>query len=308
MQNYNIFCIYANYLTKKVYILVYVKKKVYLCTLKFEIICRIMYKTIRHLLVLSVLSAMFVGCVTQKQMTYLSDANSEKAESINADFHPQSEMVIRPGDALTIFVSALDQEAVVPYNLPMVVYAKPGEVQPTTTPSMQYYIVDEAGDIEFPILGKLHIAGLRRNEVEDFVKKELEKQVINPMVHVNLINAKVSVIGEVTRPGQIPITNGRITLLDALAAAGDLTPYGRRDNVLVSREVDGKMQMVRLDLRSTDIYKSPYFFLQQNDVVYVSPNKVRAVSSTNAGLWFSMVSTVASAATVIVTIVSVTQK
>ena len=308
MQNYNIFCIYANYLTKKVYILVYVKKKVYLCTLKFEIICRIMYKTIRHLLVLSVLSAMFVGCVTQKQMTYLSDANSEKAESINADFHPQSEMVIRPGDALTIFVSALDQEAVVPYNLPMVVYAKPGEVQPTTTPSMQYYIVDEAGDIEFPILGKLHIAGLRRNEVEDFVKKELEKQVINPMVHVNLINAKVSVIGEVTRPGQIPITNGRITLLDALAAAGDLTPYGRRDNVLVSREVDGKMQMVRLDLRSADIYKSPYFFLQQNDVVYVSPNKVRAVSSTNAGLWFSMVSTVASAATVIVTIVSVTQK
>jgi polysaccharide export outer membrane protein len=97
-------------------------------------------------------------------------------------------------------------------------------------------------------------------------------------------------------------------LLDALAAAGDLTPYGRRDNVLVSREVDGKMQMVRLDLRSADIYKSPYFFLQQNDVVYVSPNKVRAVSSTNAGLWFSMVSTVASAATVIVTIVSVTQK
>jgi polysaccharide export outer membrane protein len=149
---------------------------------------------------------------------------------------------------------------------------------------------------------------LRRNEVEDFVKKELEKQVINPMVHVNLINAKVSVMGEVTRPGQIPITNGRITLLDALAAAGDLTPYGRRDNVLVSREVDGKMQMVRLDLRSADIYKSPYFFLQQNDVVYVSPNKVRAVSSTNAGLWFSMVSTVASAATVIVTIVSVTQK
>ncbi len=308
MQNYNIFCIYANYLTKKVYILVYVKKKVYLCTLKFEIIRRVMYKTIRHLLVLSVLSAMFAGCVTQKQMTYLSDANSEKAESINADFHPQSEMVIRPGDALTIFVSALDQEAVVPYNLPMVVYAKPGEVQPTTTPSMQYYIVDEAGDIEFPILGKLHIAGLRRNEVEIFVKKELEKQVINPMVHVNLINAKVSVMGEVTRPGQIPITNGRITLLDALAAAGDLTPYGRRDNVLVSREVDGKMQMVRLDLRSADIYKSPYFFLQQNDVVYVSPNKVRAVSSTNAGLWFSMVSTVASAATVIVTIVSVTQK
>ncbi|MBO6306739.1 MAG: polysaccharide biosynthesis/export family protein [Paludibacteraceae bacterium] len=267
-----------------------------------------MHKTIRHLLVLTLFPALLAGCVTQKQMTYMSDARAEKAEEINASFKPQSEMVIRSGDALTIFVSALDQEAVVPFNLPMVVYAKPGEEQPTTTPSMQYYIVDESGDIEFPVLGKLRVAGLRRNEVENLVKKELESQLVNPTVHVNLIGAKVSVMGEVARPGQIPITSGRVTVLDALAAAGDLTPYGRRDNVLVSREVDGKMQMARLDLRSADIYNSPYFFLQQNDVVYVSPNKVRAVSSTNAGLWFSMVSTVASAATVIVTIVSVTKK
>ena len=267
-----------------------------------------MHKTISQLLLFGVLAVAVTGCVTQKQMTYLSDADAGKAEAVNADFHPQSEMVIRSGDALTIFVSALDQEAVVPYNPPMVVYAKPGEVQPTTTPSMQYYIVDEAGDIEFPVLGKLRVAGLRRNEVEAMMKKELERQVVNPMVHVNLIGAKVSVMGEVARPGQIPITSGRVTVLDALAAAGDLTPYGRRDNVLVSREVDGKMQMARLDLRSADIYNSPYFFLQQNDVVYVSPNKVRAVSSTNAGLWFSMVSTVASAATVIVTIVSVSKK
>ena len=307
MQNYNIFCIYANYLTKKVYILVYVKKKVYLCTLKIEIICRIMYKTIRHLLVLSVLSAMFVGCVTQKQMTYLSDANSEKAESINADFHPQSEMVIRPGDALTIFVSALDQEAVVPYNLPMVVYAKPGEQQLSTSPALQYYIVDEEGNIDFPVLGKLHVAGMRRNEIEIYLKEQLGTQVLNPMVHVNLVNAKVSVMGEVVRPGQIALVSGRMTILEALAAAGDLTAYGRRDNVLLTREVDGKIEIARLNLGSKDIFTSPYYYVQQNDVIYVSPNKVRAVSSANAGLWLSMVSTVASAATVIVTVINATR-
>jgi polysaccharide export outer membrane protein len=217
-------------------------------------------------------------------------------------------MVIRSGDALTIFVSALDQEAVTPYNLPMVVYAKPGEQQLSTTPALQYYIVDEEGNIEFPVLGKLHVAGLRRNEVEIYVKKQLESQVLNPQVHVNLVNAKISVMGEVAKPGQIPLVSGRMTILEALAAAGDLTPYGRRDNVLLTREVDGKIQIARLNLRSQDIYTSPYYYVQQNDVIYVSPNKVRAVASTNASLWFSMVSTIASAATVIVTVINVSRK
>ena len=244
-----------------------------------------------------------VSCVTQKQMTYLSNASQEAEDSINAHFRSQSEMIVRAGDALTIFVSALDQEAVVPYNLPMVVYAKPGEEQLSTSTALQYYIVDEAGDINFPVLGKLHVAGLSRNEVEAMVRRELEKHVLSPMVHVNMIGAKVSVLGEVNHPGQIPVTSGRITILDALAAAGDLTPYGRRDNVLVTREVDGKLQLARLNLRSTDIYTSPYYFLQQNDVVYVSPNKVRAVSSANASIWLSMISTALSAVTVIVTVV-----
>jgi polysaccharide export outer membrane protein len=168
--------------------------------------------------------------------------------------------------------------------------------------------VDEEGNIEFPVLGKLHVAGLRRNEVEIYVKKQLESQVLNPQVHVNLVNAKISVMGEVAKPGQIPLVSGRMTILEALAAAGDLTPYGRRDNVLLTREVDGKIQIARLNLRSQDIYTSPYYYVQQNDVIYVSPNKVRAVASTNASLWFSMVSTIASAATVIVTVINVSRK
>lgn len=255
-----------------------------------------------------VATMLMASCVTQKQMTYVSNAQPEMTDTINANFQSQSELTVRIGDALTIYVSALDLEAVVPYNLPAVVYATPGSTTLSTTPALQYYVVDEDGDIEFPVLGKLHVAGLKRNEVEALVKEKLEAQVLNPQVHAHIVNAKVSVLGEVTRPGNVPMTGGRLTLFDALAYAGDMTPYGRRDNVLVTREVDGKLEIARLNLRDASIFTSPYFFLQQNDVVYVSPNKVRAVSSANASLWFSLVSTMASAATVIVTVVNTARK
>lgn len=248
------------------------------------------------------------SCVTQKKMTYLQDANPSKADSVNAHFEAQSETIIRCGDALTIFVSALDKEAVAPYNLPTVVFTAPGSTQVQTTPMLQYYIVDENGDVELPVLGKVHVAGLRRPEVEVAVKELLSKQVLNPMVQVNLIGAKVSIMGEVNHPMQVSLGRGRLTILEALAAAGDLTPYGRRDNVLVTREVEGKIEMARVDLRSADLLTSPYYFLQQNDVVYVSPNQVRVVNSANTSLWLSTISTLASAATVIVTVINATRK
>ena len=263
-------------------------------------------RTIARMTILAALVGLASSCVTQKQMTYLRDAETAIEDSVNATFQPQSEAIIRPGDALTIVVSALDQEAVVPYNLPLVVYGGAG-TQVSTTPAMQFYTVDEAGDINFPVLGKLHVIDLKRTEVENLIKTRLESQVVDPTVIVRLVNGAVSVLGEVNRPGRVSI-NGRLTILDALAASGDMTPYGRRDNVLITREKDGKLEIARVNLRSADLYTSPYYFLQQNDVVYVSPNKVRAISSANAGLWLSMVSTVASAATVIVTVVNTARK
>ena len=251
---------------------------------------------------MSFCALLFASCTTQKQMTYLADAQPDKVDAINAAYTPQTELIIRVGDAMSITVLALDQEAVAPYNLPALVYARPGERSVSTTPSLQYYVVDDAGDIDFPVLGKLHVAGLKRTEVQDLIKKQLEAHVLNPIVTVNMMNAKVSVMGEVGHPGSFQMTSGRMTILEALAAAGDLTPYGRRDNVLVTREKDGKLEIARLNLRSADLYTSPYYFLQQNDVIYVSPNKVRAVSSTNAGLWVSIAGTLASTAAVVVTI------
>lgn len=262
---------------------------------------KIMNKISRLMVALTLVLAC-AGCVTQKQMTYLSDAQPGKADAINASYETKTELVVRPGDALSIVVSALDQEAIVPYNLPLVVYAKPGERSLSTTPTLQCYTVDEEGNIDFPVLGKLHVAGLKRSEVEQMIKQRLEAQVLNPIVTANIIGAKVSVMGEVVHPCQVTLPNGHVTVLDALAAAGDLTPYGRRDNVLVTREVDGKMQIARLNLGSTDIYSSPYFYLQQNDVVYVSPNKVRAVASANTSVWLGVVSAALSAATIVVTV------
>ena len=265
-----------------------------------------MHRSIR-IIALAVVAIASASCVTQKQLTYLREANEQTADSINAQFQAQTEPVIRKGDALTIFVSALDKEAVTPYNLPTVIYATPGSQTVQTTPMLQYYIVNEAGDVELPVLGAVHVEGMKRQEVAETIKSMLEAQVLNPIVHVQLVNAKVSVLGEVNRPGHVAIPVGRLTILEALAAVGDMTPYGKRDNVLVTREENGKLQIARLDLRSTDLYTSPYYYLQPNDVIYVSPNKVRAVSSANAGLWLSVVSTVASAATVVVTVVNATR-
>ena len=267
-----------------------------------------MNKNIQHFLVLLLTGLLSVSCVTQKKMTYLRDADTSLEDSINAHFQSHSEPVIRIGDALTIVVSALDKEAIAPYNLPTATYSNLGSAQIQTTPSLLYYTVDESGDIEMPVLGKIHVAGLKRVEVEQTIKAQLEKQVLNPLVNVNMVGAKVSVLGEVKNPGRVSMSNGRLTILEALAAVGDLTPYGRRENVLITREVEGKLEMARLNLGDVNLYTSPYYYLQPNDVIYVSPNKVRVVNSANVSLWLSMVSTVASAATVIVTVVSVSQK
>ena len=281
------------------------QKKVVLLHAKFDVNRMSRSRIYTFLLVVACLCC---GCVTQKKMTFLTDVDQSTADSLNPKFERQVEPHIKAGDALSITVSALDAEAVVPYNLPTTVYSAPGSSTVNTTPSLQSYLVDAEGNIQFPILGALHVEGLTRSEVATMVRERLQTQVVDPTVNVQLLNPTVVVMGEVSRPGRQSMPNGRLTLLEAIGAAGDLTIYGRRDNVLVSREVNGQLEFARIDLTSADLFTSPYYYLQQNDVIYVSPNKVRAINSTNLGLWLSMVSTVASAATVIVTVVNTTKK
>ena len=127
------------------------------------------------------------------------------------------------------------------------------------------------------------------------------------LLTMRFLNARVTVLGEVKNPGTYTLNNGRMTLLEALGIAGDLTQYASRRNVLVTRENNGKVEFARLDLRSDEIFTSPYFYLQQNDVVYVEPNSARTTSNQSISLWLSMVGTVASAATVVVSVLSITK-
>ncbi len=244
------------------------------------------------------------GCVTRKKLTYFNTVEPSTADSINKVYEPIVDPWVQVGSVLSIVVTAVDLEAVEPYNPPAVAFLTPGVASVVGNKTMLTYLVDEEGNIDFPMLGKVHVAGLRRTEVKALLEEKLSAQLKQPLVTVNVINQLVTVLGEVRSPGRYNIINGRLTVPELLAFAGDLTPYGKRDNILLTREKDGKLEFIRLNLNDESIFSSPYFFLMPNDVIYVAPNSVRAINSQNVSLWLSMVSTVASAATVIVTVIN----
>ena len=171
----------------------------------------------------------------------------------------------------------------------------------TPTPT-QSYLVDINGNITFPVLGDIKLAGKTKSEAINYLKERLEPFLKDPIITIKFLNYKITVIGEVARPGQYTINNERVTVLDALGLAGDMTPYGKRNTVLITRENNGKLEFARLNLNSDELFTSPYYFLQQNDVVYVEPNSVRAIASQNISLYLSMITTLGSLATVILTI------
>lgn len=263
-----------------------------------------MRKSVRIVLFASLCILLLGSCVTRKKLTYFQGVDAVLLDSINRHYHPVTEPTAWPGDMLTISVSALDAEAAAPYNLPAVVYSDPKSTQLSTTPAMQRYIVAPDGTIDFPILGLLQVRGLTQSGIKQMLEERLSLQLSDPEVVVSILNQTVSVLGEVSRPGRYALSNGRLTLPELLALAGDLTVYGKRDNVLIAREENGKLEYGRVNLNQADVFTSPYYFLRPHDVVYIAPNSVRAIQSQNVSLWLSMVSTVASAATVIVTVVN----
>ena len=219
----------------------------------------------------------------------------------------QHESRICPDDMLKIVVSALEPEAVAPFNLPVVAYASPNTSQIYQTPSFQPYLVDIDGYIEFPVLGRVKVGGLKKSEAIAMLQDQLKAYLKDPIVTIQFMNYKVTVLGEVLRPGSYTIGNERITLMEALGLAGDMTVYGRRDNVLLIREnSNGAKEFVRLNLTKSDILSSPYYYLQQNDVIYVEPGNMRyhQTVSSNATIYLSAVSTLASMATVIVAVIN----
>ena len=195
------------------------------------------------------------------------------------------ELRIAPDDMLSITVSSVVPDAAAPYNLPAVSYSEPGKQELTIVPNLQVYTVDKNGYIYFPF-------------IEDKIRPELK----DPFVLVQFMNFKVVVLGEVKTPGQISVQTERMSILDAIGAAGDLTIYGERKNVLLMREENGKRIFHRFDLTDQSLFESPYFYLRQNDVVYVMPNKAQRNNSNYnqlAQYRISVVGTVVSAISVL---------
>ena len=249
---------------------------------------------------------LLASCQSYKKVPYLQDA--EVVKNVNQQ-ESLYDAKILPKDLITIMVSCTSPELAVPFNLTVAnsTNISAGNMLLTSQPVLQPYLVDNEGKINFPVLGELKVGGLTKREAEQLVVERLKSYITEtPIVTVRMVNYKISVLGEVTRPGTFTISNEKVNLLEALAMAGDMTVWGVRDNVKLIREgADGKQEIITLDLNSAETILSPYYWLQQNDIVYVTPNKAKARNSdigNSTSLWFSATSILVSLASLLVTI------
>lgn len=242
--------------------------------------------------------AILCSCASPEKVLYLQDIEEVYAQDIAQNY----EVIIHKDDLLAVMVNSRNPELALPFNMPMVSYQL-GTSGQGGQQRVLGYLVDPQGEIDFPILGKMKVEGLTRAELTTLIKNRLiDEDLINdPVVTVQFLNYKISVIGEVARPGSFSISGDRITLLEALSMAGDLTIYGKRDRIAVIREHEGKRQVQYHDIRSSEIFSSPFYYLQQNDIVYVEPNRAKIGQSeinqnTSVSTWVSIMSLLTSVA------------
>lgn len=237
------------------------------------------------------------SCSTSKQISYFQDLRPGESELTLA---APTEIRIQPKDKLSILVNSQDVRLTNLFNLPIVSQQVGQENATSQNRGLSGYTVDSKGDIDFPVLGALHVQGMTREDVAACIKKELQSHdlIKDPVVTVEFMNLSVDVMGEVNRPGRYNIDKDHLTILDALSQAGDLTIYGKREKVLVLRNENGTQRVYGINLCSADhLYSSPAYYLRQNDVVYVEPNDTKARQSTVNGnnvrstsFWISLAS------------------
>lgn len=237
------------------------------------------------------------SCSTPKQITYFNDLRPGESEMSITD---PNEIRIQPKDELSILVNCQDQRLTNLFNLPVMSQQIGQEGSTGSARGLSGYTVNSEGNIDFPVVGKIHVQGMTREEVATFIKEKIVSGnwAKDPVVTVKFMNLSVSVMGEVASPGRYNIDRDNFTLLDALSMAGDLTIYGKRDKVLVMRNENGVQRVYGVNLCSAGhLYSSPVYYLQQNDVVYVEPNDTKARQSTVNGnnvrstsFWLSLAS------------------
>ncbi|HIB8180954.1 TPA: polysaccharide biosynthesis/export family protein [Elizabethkingia anophelis] len=237
---------------------------------------------IRSFLMLLLVVLAIVSCRTRNDINYLQDVDKAATETALR----MENNTLQPGDQLVINIMAKDLDVVKPFNQN---YSSgqvlqnsqlTGNATPAiSTSSGSTYIINQNGEIDFPVLGKLETKGLTVEQFKNNLYNKIIRYIKEPTVSVKLNNFKISVMGEVNRPGEYVVTDGQTNLMKALALAGDLTIYGKREDVLLVRTIDGKIEKTRIDLTHSDFMNSPYYNLKQGDVIYVSANKIREKTS-----------------------------
>lgn len=241
------------------------------------------------------LCLLLASCNTSEKIVYFQDITVNHPEQIQES----KDITVLPKDQISIVVSSKDPQLAALFNLTRVQYraGMSSLAAGSYNGEVSGYTLDDRGDIDFPVLGTLHVAGLTKSRIASLIKERLisENLVKDPVVTVEFMNLYFSILGEVKNPGKYSITKDQITLLEAISMAGDLTIYGKRDAVFVIREENGERITHWVDMRSQEIFRSPVYYLKQNDVIYVQPNKVRAGQSTlnensvkSVGLWISI--------------------
>lgn len=250
------------------------------------------------------------SCKTYENINYIQDIEADSREKIE-NF---SGIEIQPGDMISIIVSSRNPELAKMFNLPIVSYQAGTEFSEMgASQRLIGYNVSPEGTIDFPILGTIPVKGMSRYELAKCIKDKIiaGEYIKDPTVSVQFMNFKVAVIGEVNHPGTYNIEGDKLTILDALSMAQDMTIFGRRDRVFVIREQEGEREFHQLDLRSVDLFKSPAYYLKQNDVVYIEPNHVRAGQSTinennikSVSLWVSIGSFLVTITTLLLNVIN----
>jgi polysaccharide export outer membrane protein len=221
----------------------------------------------------------YSSCTNLKHVPYFTDIPDSTKEKMVKDA-PYSDPVIIPDDILSITVLTIDPTTSAPVNQISVVPVVASNTSSSgPTQMVSGWLVDHDGNISLQMIGSVHVAGLTSFQAKELVKSRAEKYFKDPDVQLRFANFQITVIGEVAHPSTFVVPSEKVSILDAIGMAGDLTIYGRRENVMVIRENNGKKELYRLNLNNSDLFKSPYFYLKQNDVVYVEPNRSKAIQA-----------------------------
>ncbi|RYE21125.1 MAG: sugar transporter [Sphingobacteriaceae bacterium] len=241
------------------------------------------------------------ACAPSRNLVYLSNLNAagEATETIKNRVDPK----IQPDDLLSITVSSLNSEANMLFNSGVMQSAGVsggGSAAPTVGKANEGYLVDKNGAINFPVLGNVTLAGLTKEQATDKMTSEIKRHIKDPIVNVKFLNFRITVIGEVARPSTFTLPTERVNIIEALALAGDLTAYGKRENILIIHEDEGIRKTVRVDLNDKSLLNSRYYYLQQNDIVYVEPAKLKKLQTGSSSFYLGLISASVSVISIIV--------